>query len=110
MGNNYPKRHGHRWEQKEVDNLRRNVRKGLSIEQIAQMHGRTSFAITCAMERWGIKWTQPKDVVDLQKRFIINGVDYTRKFDLASKIVESVINGDTKYVRMNDKIWSEVTP
>lgn len=110
MGNNYPRRHGHKWVQQEVDVLRNRVNKGLSIEEIAALHGRSTLAIMCAMERWCITRTQPRVVVDKQERFVINGVDYTRKFDLASKIVESVINGDTKYVRMGGKIWSEVTP
>lgn len=114
MGNNYQRRHGYTWTQQEVDSLRNKASKGISIKRIAQIHERSTFAITCAMEKWNIKWAHPKVIIDKQPtkddKFVINGVDYDRKFNLASKIVESVINGDTKYVRLNDKIWSEVIP
>ena len=109
MENNYPRRHGHKWSQQEVDVLRRRVGKGLPIEQIATFHGRSILAIECAMAKYHVKWNHVIDKKEPGGDYIINGVDYTRKFHLARKIVESVINGDTKYVRMNGKIWSEVT-
>ena len=110
-----PIRAGSKWVDSEVINLRKEVAKGLSSWQIARLHKRSPFAIECAVQKYKVRTPasfykrDTIDIEDFNEPFIINGVDYTRKFELALKVIASVINGDNQAVRFGDKVYTELT-
>ncbi len=62
MLNKLPPRHGARWVDQEVRQLQEEVGRGLSLERIAEIHGRSIYAIECATAR--------------MPTFMINGKNY----------------------------------
>lgn len=80
-----PARHGLSWYQAEVDMLKAAFTKGIPIEQIAARHKRSIRAIQMMVDKLGLA------PADTSERIIINGEDYTYKFELASAIVEHKI-------------------
>lgn len=89
-----PKNHGAYWSKFEYSALKAELKRKLSIENIAKRHCRTQFAIICAIDRIkndpSLSDVHEPDVHELdahQLDIVINGVNYTALLRLASEII-----------------------
>lgn len=79
-----PERHGAFWEDNEVRELRRKLRKGMSVEKVAAMHRRTCVSI---------RMKARSEQIPISDDIVLNGKNYTEllektKLKLAIRILQ----------------------